>query len=331
MIRSPSFHIASNPLALLALALVWAWIVEGAASEHIGIDLKKEAQARGPTILLQEIADFNGGPSDIRARIGSTAVGRAPGPGQSRLLHTVQIERSLRQAGFEDNAWHLVANGPVKVTRASQSVSADRICTAVREFIQAKAPWEPEQLHIRPIRYRHTLIVPEGALRLTVTAPKHTDWLGSMLFGVQISVDDLAVRKISVPVALEVLSPVIMAAKPLGRNQPIAPDDIRIVEMNLARAPANAVTDPHLVVGHKTNRAIAANAILRSDQVKLPPTVRKGDLVKIIAESPALKVTIQGVARQDGGLGERIRVMNQSSQRTISARIMDARTVRVEF
>jgi flagellar basal body P-ring formation protein FlgA len=324
-------HSTSRRWTLLVLVLIGVWSVESAASERIAITLRKGADVTDGKILLHDIAHLSGGSSELQKRIGSIAISRAPRPGQSLLLHPVQIERRLRQAGFQESTWQLAADTPVKVIRDSQSVSADRVCTAVRNFIQANAPWRPEQLHIRPIRYRHPLVVPKGALMITVTAPKHTDWIGSMLFGVQVSVDGRTIRKISVPVALEVRSPVIVAAKPLGRNQPIAPDDIRVVEMNLARAPVNAVTDPQRVIGHKANRAIAVNAIVRGDQVELPPTVRKGDLVKIVAESAALKVTTQGVAKQDGGEGERIRVLNQNSQKTILARIMDAQTVHVDF
>ncbi len=212
-----------------------------------------------------------------------------------------------------------------------QEVATDRICAAVREFIRTKAPWEPKQMHIRPIRFRQKVTVPEGTLQLAVAAPKHTDWLGSMLFAVRILVDGRIVKKVSVPVAIEVHGPVVVAAKPIGRNQPIAPDDIRVVEMNLARAPADAVGDPLQVIGHKAKRAIAVNAVMRGGQVESPPVVRRGDVVKILAESSALMVVAQGMAKQDGAAGERIQVMNMSSRKLISAQVMDAHTVRVQF
>ena len=63
----------------------------------------------------------------------------------------------------------------------------------------------------------------------------------------------------------------------------------------------------------------------------MPPVIRKGDVIQIVAETAALKLTTQGVAKEDGGIGERIRIVNTNSSKVIYARIMDAHTVSVQF
>jgi flagella basal body P-ring formation protein FlgA len=73
------------------------------------------------------------------------------------------------------------------------------------------------------------------------------------------------------------------------------------------------------------------NTILSSDRVEIPPLIRKGDVVQLVAESPSLKVVTRGMAKEKGGLGDRIRVENLSSKKSVYARIVDASTVRVEL
>jgi flagella basal body P-ring formation protein FlgA len=168
-------------------------------------------------------------------------------------------------------------------------------------------------------------------MRIHVRHPKHTDWLGPVSFSVSFSVRGHLVKKISVPATIEVWSDVIVAAKPLGRNQPVSPGSIKVVRMNLSRAPANAILSKEQVVGMRVNRSIAANSILRSDQIEIPPVVKRGDLVQVLAQSKGMKISVKGVAKQNGGVGERIRVQNMRSKRIIYAQVLDDQTVQVDF
>lgn len=122
-----------------------------------------------------------------------------------------------------------------------------------------------------------------------------------------------------------------MAVKPLGKYQPVDANDIRVEKMNLARVPSNAIVDAGLVVGLRTNRSIAANSILRSDQVEIPPVIRRGDVVQMIAESSVLRVEAKGIARENGAPGDRIQIMNLRSKKVIHARVVDGQTVEVAF
>ena len=166
---------------------------------------------------------------------------------------------------------------------------------------------------------------------LTVSAPKHTDWLGVVPFSVFINSNGQTYKKVRVSTKIEVLSEVLLTNKPLGKDQPITLSDIVRKKMNLSRTPSDVIMDVNQVVGRRTTRAVAAYSILRKDQVESPPLVRKGDIVQVMAESRGLKVTTQGMAKENGTQGERIRVVNLRSKKTVYAQIVDRQTVRVKF
>ena len=71
--------------------------------------------------------------------------------------------------------------------------------------------------------------------------------------------------------------------------------------------------------------------MLRSDQMDLPPVIRRGDVVQVVAESDTLRITTQAVAQDSGGVGEMIRVMNARSRQNIHAEVVNGQTVRVTF
>lgn len=59
--------------------------------------------------------------------------------------------------------------------------------------------------------------------------------------------------------------------------------------------------------------------------------VCKGDLVTIFAKTGTLTIKTTGFALQDGNVGEQIRVKNQKSGKTISARVQDVKSVAVNL
>lgn len=218
-----------------------------------------------------------------------------------------------------------------RTSRKGQMVEPDAIRDAVKSFILRNAPWETDQMQVKEIRFKHPIRVPSGRVMLQVAAPKHNDWIGSTPFAVQVFVGRQRVRRITVPAQIEVWSDVVVSVKPLGKYQPIEKDDIRIERMNLARVPSNVVVRMDQALGRRANRNIAADCILRRDQIETPPVVRRGDIVQIVAQSPILKITVKGMAKQNGAKGQRIKVINLRSKKLVYALVVDDQTVRVDF
>jgi flagellar basal body P-ring formation protein FlgA len=220
---------------------------------------------------------------------------------------------------------------PVQAVKATTVVAPAAVNAAVKAFIERHAPWKADQLKITRLTFDQASSVPAGKLGFQVTAPLHTDWLGPIPFRVGITVDGQVAEKVVVPATIQVWSDVVQTVKPLGRFQPIEADDIVVKKMNLACVPANVIVTVDQVLGQRARHNIAANTVLRRDQVESQPVVRRGDVVQMVAESAVLKVAVKGMARENGAVGDRIRVMNLSSKKIVYARVVDQQTVQVEF
>lgn len=218
-----------------------------------------------------------------------------------------------------------------KVPKTTIVISPAKIRAAVNHYIIRQSPWNSKQLKVKRIKYNHSITVPVGKVSLEVSAPKHTDWLGAIPFTVNIKVNGRKITRLTVAANIEVWSNVVLTTKPLGRFQPIDADDIKVVKMDLARVPNNAVLIPEKVIGLRARRNIAANCILRKNQIEIPPMVKRGDIIQVVAESPTMKISVKGIAKQNGGEGDRIRVVNLKSKKIIYAKVVDGQTVTVEF
>jgi flagella basal body P-ring formation protein FlgA len=199
---------------------------------------------------------------------------------------------------------------PAKTVKAENVVSPAAVYAAVKAYIARHAPWKPDQLKITRMTYDQTSSVP---------------------FRVQIMVDGQVAGRVIAPATIEVWSDVVLAVKPLGKFQPIEADDIQVKKMNLARVPANVIVRVDQVLGQRAKHNIAANSVLRNDQVESPPVVRRGEVVQMVAESAVLRVAAKGIAKENGTVGERIRVMNLRSRKIVYAQVVDHQTVQVEF
>jgi flagella basal body P-ring formation protein FlgA len=155
--------------------------------------------------------------------------------------------------------------------------------------------------------------------------------MGPCSIAVDFSVNGHFEKKVRATATVEVWGPVVVTRKPLGRYKPIVEDDIVLQTMDLANLSSNVLTDPAAVLGKRTKRAIGAQTPLRADSVELPPLVKRGDLVVIIAQSKGLKITTRGLVKKKGRLGDRIPVVNVDSKKVLYARVIDSNTVQVDF
>jgi flagellar basal body P-ring formation protein FlgA len=301
------------------------------AQEPTLIELRQAASVSGQMVLLKDIADIRTHNPELIEKLGQIEIVRAPMVGQTRWVMIEQVERQFKQLGLDPRAYQWSATGPTKVERCTVSFGADKIRAVVERYIRSHAPWNQDQLKIRAIKFNRDLDVPPGKISLLVQTPKHSDWLGAVLFSVDVKVNGHVSQRVSVPVNIEVWSDVVLAAKPLGKYQPITAQGIQVVKMNLASVPANAILNADEVIGQRTRSNIAVNSVLRSDQVEMPPLVKRGDMVQAIAASAAMKISVQAMVKENGVKGEMIRVLNLRSKKIIYAQVVDAQTVSVEF
>ncbi|MGD9366630.1 MAG: flagellar basal body P-ring formation chaperone FlgA [Desulfobacteraceae bacterium] len=240
-------------------------------------------------------------------------------------LHIFAVALVILMPGFT------IADARMQDAPSTQIVAPEKIRLAVKKHILRRAPWDPDQMTIDRIRFNQAISVPAGKVALRVIAPRHTDWIGAVAFTVNLMVDGRKVGRLTVPAYLDVWSDVIVTTRPLGKYEPIGQNDIRIEKMNLARISSNVIDSIDGVLGRRTKRNIAANCILRKDLVEIQPIVKRGQMVRVLAESPILKISVKGIAKQNGAKGDRIKVINIRSKKAVYARVVDGQTVQVDF
>ena len=319
------------PICLILVILTSFAVSNAAAQPAVKVDVRPTSSVDRDMVMLGDIAAIDGDDPQLVARLKSVTVARSPLPGSKRNLSAGEVMIRLKQAGIDTARIQLITPAAASITRKSVTIEGRQIKEIVKDFVRRNLPNPRVEVTIKEIRVPEKLVLPGGQVRYEVTSGPRGETLGTFAVGVTFRVNESYERKIWAKVTLEALADAVVTVRALGRYRPITEDDIAVRKIDLSELPANAITDPEEVIGKRTKRAVHSNRVLSTDLVELPPLVKRGDLVTIVAQMEGLKITTLGQVKKKGRQGERIPVLNMDSKKVIFARVLDANTVSVEF
>ena len=326
------FYFCARVLSVFVFLMLTEMSGQLSALEMTTVRVLKNAWVEEDEIRLGEISEIFGKDRTLVQRLQGIVLAKAPHPGRPRYIGEDYIRMRLRQKGIDLSQISLIAPDSVKVFRRTVKISVQRIEQAVSGFIRQKLRWAEDRVRIKEIKVMdRVVLLPKGNVSIQVIAPRNTDYLGTICLSLLFTVNGSYQKKARATVKVEVMTDVVIADRPLRRHQLITEDDVRLQKMDLAELPSSAIVDLSEVMGKRIKRNINIDEIICGDIVELPPLVNRGDVVRIIAESDGLRVTALGEIREKGCRGERVSIVNLDSKKGIYGRVLDSRTVRVDF
>lgn len=110
---------------------------------------------------------------------------------------------------------------------------------------------------------------------------------------------------------------VLTWARNIMAGETIQPADL--VWGKAAMAPADAPSDPDMVVGLAAKRALRAGAAVAGRDVAAQEVVRAGEVITLTYDADGITLALQAKAVSGGGVGETINVQNTSSKKIVQA------------
>ena len=292
-------------------------------TENVAID---SAEVR-----LGQIARITGADPARLKQLQGVTIGRAPSAGHSRTISRDYILLRLRQSGLDPASMTIRAPEETTLTRRAVKIAKADLEMMVRAYVTANPPFSDGDLTIDAVRTAGDVLLPSGDIQHEIRYLPRTRPSGALPLTVSFSADGKPLKRVMVTVHVTLLKAVPVTRRPIARNQMISEEDLMLQTMDVTGLPANAVVAFHEIKGQRARRHIGPRTVLRKDQLEFPPVVKKGDRVLIVAETSGLRVTTLGEVKSLGRVGERVRVVNLDSNKTVLARVIDARTVQVDL
>jgi flagella basal body P-ring formation protein FlgA len=170
-----------------------------------------------------------------------------------------------------------------------------------------------------------------GNITIEVVAPQDWEGWGRGSLALIVRVDDRVDKNIPLNLEVEALTMMVVTTHPLESGAVIKKDDVALQKRDIAGVSGKTCRNLDEVLGKRVRMALRGNSPLRSDCLEKPHLVKSGQMVTIIAENDAFRVTATGRANGNGAAGDVVQVQNLNTQKNLTALVVDANTVRVEF
>ncbi len=291
-----------------------------------------KAEVAEDRIYLGKIGVVSGRDSAAVLKLKKIVLGKSPLPGDVRRISRDYIRLRLKQADVDLDRITLKIPESIEVHRATVTITRKELRRAVTDFVYANMPWDRDRVKIKEINIDSDVLLPKGNVSYRIEPLRNADYKGRVPLPIHFTVNGLFQKRVLAMADISVLTEVVVARKTLRRYARIEAEDIELREKDLSKTRSKVITDPDELVGMRAKRTIAAGTILRPGLIDYPPLVRRGDVVLVVARTAGLRITALGVVDQrEGRKGEKIKVENLDSKKNIYARVLDSKTVEVEF
>ncbi|MFH1389787.1 MAG: flagellar basal body P-ring formation chaperone FlgA [Candidatus Margulisiibacteriota bacterium] len=211
----------------------------------------------------------------------------------------------------------------------------DKIVEAIKSFVVARYPdFAKSQLQVE-IRLNDkdaALLDLDDASAACKILDVFSDFkpIGNVIFPVQVKTKG-ETSKLFVRAKVEVLKKVVVAARKLPRNKALQSEDFKYEVRDVAMLPQKYLTAIETLLGKETKIPVPQNSTVFEWMLREPAVIRAGSEISLVVVASDLGVRADGLALENGYLGEQIKVRKKDSPKILFGKVLSEKEVEVEI
>ncbi len=304
---------------------------ESASRPNLMIQFKTSATVQNGVVYLRDIATVKGFPRSWVDRINQARIGDAPEVGEVLILSREEIIAQVERANLLSYIASKGIPDQIEVFREGQVVEAEDIAQILEDHLRTKVLDPRKSLAVRDLQGYEPITLPPGPYTCELTVPDSVSRGGAFAATLSFFQEGRLSGKTRVRARAEIHGFVVAVRNGLRRHQELGEKDVLLVKKDINLIPPDAITEVKEALGKRMTLSLNGQEILRQSMVEAIPLVKKGDRVLIIIDNERFKITTLGEVKEEGRRGEWVKLMNISSKKEVSGRVIDAHTVLVEF
>lgn len=211
------------------------------------------------------------------------------------------------------------------------AIDSERVMGILEDFLKTHLEKQNRSVKVSEIRGFKKIFLPEGVLSWEIKLPYRFFQGGSIPVTLTFYINGRKAQDVHFQAQVEIYAWVVVAKNYLPKHQLIKESDVHLVYRNITKYPIDVLTEINEVLGKRASLHINSWEVLRKSMVEMPPLVKKGDYVTLLAENEGFRITALGEVKEEGRQGEIVKVLNISSKKEIFGRVLDSQTVQVDF
>lgn len=297
------------------------------------LEVRPEVWVASDRVTILNLLSADKLPEDWKRLMGGIDLGEAPANGQEKFIGSAPLKSYLEKLvtthGQDPSQVRFqLPPDQVVIRRKANSIADQEIEAIFRNHILSNVPWRSEDVEISGITQSGTAELPPGTVTHVVEAGPRERYVGNVVLTIHFFVDGVKKRSVKVSGKVQVYQEVVVAARPLTRNDTLTDLDVRLQRVLVGENIDRYALSIEQVVGRRLLRDTGLHQPLVVGDLDAPVLIKKGTAVTILYEQPGLKISAAGQAREDGRAGKALRVLNTQTNRTVISEIVDGSTVR---
>jgi len=172
--------------------------------------------------------------------------------------------------------------------------------------------------------------VPEGKVTYK-TSVNLKYFTPKTLAKVDIIVNDRVIKTFGVPIDITVSDYVWVAAENINRGKAFNSSNIRLEKVELGRYANSAAREDFDYQNSFAGRTFRPGEIIDTNFVQTNPDVRKDSMVSVIFQSPSVQLVLDGIAMENGKIGDFVKVKNKKYNRFYTGEVIDKNQILVKI
>lgn len=172
------------------------------------------------------------------------------------------------------------------------------------------------------------LKLPEGVVDIKTNLPAPISYISLTPVRAIVFVNGRAMRTVSLTANVKVYDSVLVANHDLRIEIPVSAADFRTAEVAIDGR-NEFIKDIAEIEGLVPHRFIRGGSPVTKGYFQQPVAVNTGQRVNIILNVRGVKVSAKGIIMSRGRIGALVKVKNETSEKILTARVIDAHTVEV--
>lgn len=275
----------------------------------------------GTPVRIGDIANLQGLVSVVeKAR--NIVVGTGPLPGKNIRIDSKQVQVRLQS----ELGCIVKMHGSESVLLIGNSVrlSGAHIADVAKKHLESVLSSGTDGLHYDVIveRLPNDIVVSHGndiELKPRLLNPSLTP--GPKSVAIDVVVDGKVVATTSVILSVKASAEVLVATRAIQPGELIGPNNSSWERRDVSRR-TDVVFRGEDVTGYQVKRAVAAGSMITYSEIAPPYCVRRGEMVSVTVRCGSVLVHTTGEIKQDGRIGDLIRVRPSAASGDVQAKVV---------
>jgi flagella basal body P-ring formation protein FlgA len=304
--------------------------VAEAAAPRVQVRVLPAAEVAGAEYTVHEVAEVTGADPALVRRVAEVSLGRSPLPGRSQRLSDAFVRARLAQA-VEPGRFELTVPGGAEVIRAAQVIPGADVAARVLAFAAEQAVAAGVEVELALAAPIPDAVLPLGNVEWELSPlGQHLSAGGPRTYRVVARVQGEEVWRAMARVNQQAFREVVLAVRPIRRNQVIRPEDVTQERRSVVGMKDEAyLTRGAEAVGARAKRPIGRGEWLHKGLLSAVADVAEGGPVLLVYQTEEVRFAAPGVALVPAQVGEHIPVRNLQSGKIVYGVVQEDESVKV--